>query len=148
MKFNQDIISVLQSTIKKKGWISLPSEGNSMFPLIQQGEVCRFESFDPATSKKGDIVLFWSTDGKLVAHRVYKMGNTFICKGDTNLRFDEPISLERILGKLVSIKKQNHEIKLNHSMVTFWSKLILTFPFICTILRVYLTRRDKNREAG
>lgn len=144
MQFNQDIISVLQRTIKKKGWISLPSEGNSMFPLIQQGEVCRFESFDPTTTKKGDIILFWSTGGKLVAHRVYEIGNPYICKGDTNIQFDEPVRLERILGKLVSIKKQNREIKLNQALVAIWSKLILTFPFICTILRVYLNSRDKK----
>ncbi|MFC0476022.1 hypothetical protein ACFFHF_12320 [Robertmurraya beringensis] len=143
MLFSQDIISVLQKTITNEGSISLPSEGNSMYSLIQQGDICRFAPFDPTSLKKGDILLFWASNGKLIAHRFYKMEseNTYSCKGDTNFGFDEPIQKERILGTLVSIEKQRYVVQPSNLIVAGWSKLILTFPFLSFILRSYLNRR-------
>lgn len=143
MLFNQEVITVLQNTIRKEGAIVLPSEGNSMFPLIQQGDICRFKLFNRSKVKKGDILLFWTSHGKLVAHRLYKfeVGKTYICKGDTNLGFDEPIKETRILGTLISIQKPNRVIQLNDFTVKIWSIVVRTFPIIPHLLRIYLNRR-------
>lgn len=130
----------------KKGWMDVPAEGMSMYPLIKEGDVCRFISLKEATVRKGDIILFQDSSGKLVAHRflcIQFSGNVgmYLFKGDTNVGFDEPISDEQMIGKLVKISKGDVVLSLSHPIAKGWSKLILLFPVLSSFLQLILNKR-------
>jgi signal peptidase len=146
MQASRETLPFLTEVMKKHGSIDLPAEGNSMFPFIQAGDICRFVSCDPLTLKKGDIVLFQTAAGHFVAHRLHRILSAgdqprYICKGDTNLGTDEPVGQDRILGKLDAIQT-NKAIRKYELVAHVWSKMILTFPLLTPLLRTYLNKRE------
>ena len=148
MLIDEITFHLLKEAINTEGWLNLPAYGNSMFPYIKQGDLCRFTPCDPALINRGDVILFFSGNGQLIAHRFVqkKIINTkqlFLFKGDTNLGFDQPIEEEKILGKLISIEKQNFKIASNHFSARFWGKLILMVPVLSVILRKLINRKYK-----
>ncbi|WHY85179.1 signal peptidase I [Neobacillus novalis] len=148
MLIDHNTFTLLKSAIKKHGWLELPAYGNSMFPFIEQGNLCRFAPCEPFQLKKGDVILFYSQAGQLIAHRFVKIKRIdiqllFLLKGDTNLCFDQPIGEDRILGKLDSIQKQHKKVTSDHFIAYIWGKVILTFPAFSVILRKYLNRKLK-----
>lgn len=143
MFIDESTFRLLKTLIKKDGWLELPSNGNSMYPLIQQGNLCRFVPYESSILKKGDVILYYSHSDQLIAHRfvsIKKINHQvlFQLKGDTNLGFDQLIEEERILGKLVNIKKSYKTVNPEHRMARLWGKIILSFPAISGILRKYL----------
>lgn len=145
MLIDDNTYTLLKNAINKDGWLKLPAYGNSMFPFIKEGNVCDFVPLDPSLLKKGDVVLFYSPSGLLIAHRFVevKSGNNqllFKLKGDTNLGFDPLICKERILGKLVSVQKNHLKISPDHFIPRIWGEMILTLPILSGILRKYLNR--------
>lgn len=154
MQFNQDTVELLLITIKKYGWIDLPSYGTSMYPYIKKGNICRFVAFDEMNVKKGDILLYHTNSGQLIAHRllsVLKQDNNqkqFVLKGDTNLCTDEPINQNQIIGKLITIQTTKSKKYTNKFPSIAWSKFILSFPIVSRLLRYYLSLeyQYKNRS--
>lgn len=129
--------------MQRHGWINLPADGNSMFPFIQKGDICKFIVCDPSRLRKGDIVLFQSSNGLLVGHRFYRVmiidnQIQYQCKGDTNLGTDEPIHREQIIGKLISVQKSWITFDETDVSATVWKKIIVSFPHVSAMLRKYL----------
>ena len=60
MLFDEETIHFFKSVIRKNEYLDLPAEGTSMFPFIQEGDICRFCECDPLRLKKGDVVLFYT----------------------------------------------------------------------------------------
>jgi signal peptidase I len=148
MLIDQTTFELLKSTINKDGWLELPAYGNSMFPFIQEGNICRFIPFDPHLIKKGDVILFISKTGQLIAHRyivdqIKNNKRVYLFKGDTNLGIDVMIEQSQILGKLELIKKQHFTYTPNNFISVLWGKLILAIPVLSGILRKYLNWKLK-----
>jgi signal peptidase I len=145
MLIDHNTFQLLKRSIQSAGWLELPAIGNSMYPLIQQGEICRFNPIEAFSIKKGDILLFYTEKGQLIAHRLYRMERMYnqqfyLLKGDTNLGFDAPIQGDRIIGKLVCVQKKNKVIRPESLLPFFWGKVIQSFPLLSGILRKYLNR--------
>lgn len=143
MWIDEQTAFLLKNTIGQEGWIELPSFGKSMFPLIRQGEVCRFAPVQSSTVKKGDILLFYTDSYQLVAHRFLKKevidGKlVFIFKGDSNLGYDEPIPEEQILGQLTAIFKKNKTVHAGNVLLFLWGKLLMNLPVLSLVLQKYL----------
>lgn len=143
MLFDQATVELFKSTIQKDGYIILPSMGNSMYPLIQQGNLCRFVSCRLGELKKGEVVLYYSKTGQIIAHRFVEMKsmndmNYYYLKGDTNLGFDAPIKEHQIIGKLVSIQKGDRNVRSGGIALDLWGKLLIAIPALSVILRKYL----------
>lgn len=146
MQIDIHTFTLLKKAIKKDGSLELPASGNSMFPYIQNGNLCRFVPCNPSLFKKGDVILYYSQTGQLIAHRfvekrIVKNQSLFFLKGDTNLGFDQPIEEHWILGKLVSIQKKHVKITHDHLIGRIWGGLILAFPILSGFLRSYLDRK-------
>lgn len=145
MLFDHNTVLLLKSTIKKDGWLELPSFGNSMYPYIQQGNLCRFALCQPELLKKGDVILFYTKAGQLIAHRLVSIKivenqRFFQLKGDTNLGVDQLIDEGQILGKLISVQKKHGIVTQEGRLARFWGKVILTCPVLSGILRRYLNK--------
>jgi signal peptidase I len=142
---------LLKSKVQSEGFIDLPAYGNSMFPFIKKGNLCRFTSALPSDLKKGDIVLFHSVTGQLVAHRLSDTkeldGNrVFILKGDTNLGFDQPIIEQQIIGVLTYIQKGDKRVHMNEFSASFWGWLILSLPILSGWLRSYINFKEQIKN--
>jgi signal peptidase len=147
MQFNKEESRLVSKVLKKYRLIDLPAQGTSMFPLIKEGDICTFRSCDPSKLKKGDIVLFFSSESKLVAHRFYQSKRIdneqlFLFKGDSNIKEDHPITREHIIGKLAFIKRKRKKISITQFQYEIWSKAILLFPIISYWLRSFLNKRE------
>jgi signal peptidase I len=147
MRVNQFTVDLVRRVVNKKGIILLPAQGKSMYPFIKQGDICHFEACDPATFKKGDVVLFTSGSSRLVAHRYIKEINKdqqiyYLFKGDTNLLFDEPIKPDRIIGKMTAIERNNKTVNLENMWINLWSLLIINLPMMSKLLRRFIYRKE------
>ncbi|MEH7441319.1 S24/S26 family peptidase [Bacillus sp. JJ1122] len=143
MLFDEATIFFLKNAVEKDGFLELPAEGNSMFPLIQRGDVCRFIPCIPDSLVKGDIVLFHTNHGQLIAHRFLRKeliddNQHYILKGDTNLGCDVPVKEVQLIGMLSSIKKKDREFSIEDSAANLWGMFILSLPFLSWMLRKYL----------
>jgi signal peptidase len=151
MQANEVSLHLIANVINKNGFIDIPAEGTSMFPFIRKGDVCRFVSCEASTLKKGDVVLFRTSSGRLIAHRYYKAitdGNQtrYVFKGDTNLGFDEAVDREQIMGKLVSIQKDKRTLHAAHLVANLWGAIILSLPVFSQLLRGYLNRKERSQS--
>ncbi|MEC0228003.1 S24/S26 family peptidase [Paenibacillus alba] len=139
-------LQLVTQLMEKRGWIELPARGTSMYPLIKQGDICRFVPTEAAHIRKGDILLFHVPLGNLVAHRfaqcVKKNHQQYLCKGDTNLAYDEAIAWDQIIGRMTWIQREERIIHVTELAVHLWGRLVLAVPLISLCLRMYLNRRE------
>jgi signal peptidase I len=147
MLFDSQTFALMKNKVQSEGFIDLPAYGNSMFPLIRKGDLCRFTLAEPSKLIKGDIVLFHSVTGQLVAHRLSDTkeldGNrVFILKGDTNLGFDQPIIEQQIIGVLTYIQKGDKKVHMKEISASLWGWLILSLPILSGWLRSYINMKE------
>lgn len=89
--------------------VSIPTSGFSMFPVIRTGDsvtICPDKNIS-----LGDIIVFKRND-LMVCHRVKKVFEKnnvkyYQTRGDSFFTLDEPVTLDRILGKIVKIERKN-----------------------------------------
>jgi signal peptidase len=158
---------VLSGVMQRDEALELQACGDSMFPLIRSGDVCRFVGCEPGGGiRAGDVVLYCAESGKLVAHRVHRVlrddGPTaaghrvadggvarclLLCKGDANAGFDRVIESGQCVGKLLWIRRGNGTATLfaDHRAAVWWGRLVLAFPLISRLLRRWL---DWSRRGG
>ncbi len=83
-------------------------EGKSMEPLLQTGDLVLVSKASPNQIHVGDIVVYRSTYGELIIHRVIKVMRidgryVYLIKGDNNLVPDGDIPYNMILGKVIGL---------------------------------------------
>jgi signal peptidase len=128
--------------------IEITSSGDSMFPLIKDGNVCIFTKVvSPSDLFKGDIILFSNTDGVLIGHRFYyKDGyKNYHFKGDTNQTFDIPVAYDQVIYKLKAIRKGRFLLRTSGWVCRSWGLLIMHVPLLTKLLRRYLRQRSLSR---
>jgi len=112
----------LITELLKDGYnVNFSAPGHSMYPTIMANEKILVAPIDPTAVRMGDIILY-RANGRLVAHRVAlikKMKNdainpdsdwSFILKGDASPTCDQPVKVEQILGKVISIERNGCSI--------------------------------------
>lgn len=150
----EDLLFLLmKQTIDTNGSIAVSAQGSSMFPLIREGNICRFRPVEEKRFGKGDIILFRSESGHLIAHRLLSVIHLddeclYVCKGDTNVGYDKPIRIEQMLGVLYSIRKGRKDILVSDPSVSFWAKAIVTFPLLSRGLNRYISSKKTQSIRG
>ena len=75
----------------------------SMSPYIEKSDFIFIDVTDNDYKEK-DVVTFESDDGSFITHRIIKITDTaVITKGDANNTIDNPITKDKIIGKVVKI---------------------------------------------
>jgi len=106
-------------------------EGTSMEPLFQTGDVVFVIKVKPSDIKPGDIIVYEKPSGAYIIHRVTKIVNenskiVIITKGDNNKYYDPPISVNQVVGKVLSI--YGIPVKLPFlGLISLWIKSILNY---------------------
>ncbi len=150
MQLHKEFLQLITQVMEKRGWIELPAQGTSMYPFIRKGDICRFVSTEAANIKKGDIILFRTPHGGLVAHRFCRWvtrdrQQQYLCKGDSNLAHDEAIALDQMIGKMTWILRNGRTIYVKDLAAYVWGQMVIAFPMISRLLRVYLNRRESKQ---
>ena len=74
---------------------------SSMMPFLKPGDRIVTEPVRNIEIKPGVVIVFKSTDGKKIVHRVVKKSGYLVqTAGDSNRRLDKPIHIYDILGKV------------------------------------------------
>ena len=94
--------------------VRLPASGKSMLPLFDEGCILKV-SAKAREVKAGDVIVYTSMHGSLVAHRLAGIvdtdgGRVYLACRDLSLTPDEPVTPERILGKVVANEGKPHGI--------------------------------------
>lgn len=146
MQVSPQAIQLVEKVIRKHRWIELPAKGTSMYPYIREGDACTFETCSQSDLVKGDVILFHNVQGQLISHRFIKIimsgGERYLmCKGDTNLGFDEPILPQQVIGKLMYIKRRDIQFSASTWGSFLWREAILRFPSLTQMLRMFVDRK-------
>ena len=134
--------TALEIIKSSEGEYYLPVFGISMLPLLRAGDHVRIKQIK-GDLHRGDIVVFQKTN-VLITHRVLhinysdNMHTTYITKGDNSVLPDPPIKSGAIIGKVVAIRRDNREMKLdnrlwqitNHLIGSLMSALVMLYSAI------------------
>lgn len=101
------VVSIAENLLGNDINVSIPTLGFSMFPVIRTGDritLCPDKDISP-----GDIIVF-RRNCRMVCHRVVKIfGKNNIryyqTRGDSFLTLDEPITTDKMIGKVVKIDR-------------------------------------------
>lgn len=93
-------------------------KGASMYPAIRDGEAVTVEPVEPSGVRRGDIILYKTGSGSVIAHRVVEVNKSggkigsFILRGDASETCDLPITPGQILGRVVSVERGGRDLDL------------------------------------
>ncbi|MEW5804176.1 MAG: signal peptidase I [bacterium] len=138
----EKVIQIMEAGLLSAKKVCLSISGYSMYPLLQPGsKIMISTNLYPDRILIGDIVIITSRNYTgIVAHRVIcirrRKGKPvlFITKGDANRSFDRAIGPDQILGKIVTISKENKSIHLSRSYWRAAGVLIAVSSGICGLV--------------
>jgi len=124
------LFDIATSLLAENHSLSYKLKGNSMFPVLREGDVAEVIAQKTNQLKNGDIVVFRSDSG-LVAHRIIniqKQNNAlkFTTRGDNSRRNDSPFGEEQLLGKIHFFFRNGQKHQINR-LTTFYRKSDSTF---------------------
>lgn len=109
---NSNYISALIEIAKEGNEVSVNVFGNSMAPFLRDGRDVIVIGKKPKRFKKGDMAFFKRASGEYIMHRIYRIDNKgFYFVGDSQLTVEGPIELQRVLSKVVRVKRKGKWIK-------------------------------------
>ena len=153
MQVNEKTCYVIKKMIEKRGVVELPAEGISMYPLIREGDTCLFVSCETPCIKQGEIILFQDSAGKLVTHRFitadfWQKEWMYFFKGDSNLGLDAPVKADKIIGKLIAVKKPKMTLKADSFFLRLWGNVMVRVPFVSGLIHSHLIKKQVKVTAG
>jgi signal peptidase I len=97
----------------KKGEESLIVASSSMEPVLSPGDKIEIEAVDPSEIERGMVLVYEDCFGKKIVHRVIKRkGSMLITAGDNLRKFDDPVHLSQVIGKVKNLKVKKPLSKL------------------------------------
>jgi hypothetical protein len=115
---SSDQLSELSSEILQAGLSrGLVGKGESMRPMVREGDLLEIQPADPSSIHRGEIVLCLLKDGHVVIHRVVRIdrraaGLRFLIQGDQVLEPDGWIGAYSVLGRLVELERDGKRISM------------------------------------
>jgi signal peptidase len=113
-----EILCEMSTTLLRRGIrVRFAAKGQSMQPVIRDGEVITVIPVAAAEVKRRDILLYRTPRG-LIAHRLVGikrhqgLAAVFTLRGDATCTCDAPVQAEQILGKVVSVQRGNRDIDM------------------------------------
>lgn len=94
------------------------AHGDSMAPLLRDGDMLRVDPVEPGSVRVGDVILCCGEPGRILVHRVVRRmagpdGYLFEIQGDGAARPDGAIPAERVYGRVVAIDRSGGRIRLD-----------------------------------
>jgi len=129
----EDFTSIAQEVLGRGRTLRFKARGGSMSPFIRNGDVLEVV---PVKGKinLGDIILYYSSYGNSVVHRVIQRNKgSIITKGDSVPGSDQPVLFRKVLGRVVAVEKNGWRIRLDKpvgKLLNILLALISPFSFL------------------
>jgi len=144
MPTKENVLVILHQDILDGGHsIRLSISGDSMSPILRDGDVVEVQPATPDQLRKGDLILFKTEEGFLILHRYIRSQAWFsqvwlLTKGDASLGFDRPVSPQQVLGRVVQIIRQGRVLSLEGKKARLVNYVLAKIsPYRPIISRVY-----------
>lgn len=123
------------------GTVRLGVTGASMFPALWPGDFVTVRRCDPAELRPGQIVVYRQEE-KLVVHRVEHVSfDRLITRGDSRPRFDPPVQLGEIVGRVSSISRGRRTLYPEQTLWQRTASSVLRHSHLLTRVTLFLCRR-------
>ena len=139
--------ALVEEVVRSIGEVRLRVLGTSMAPAMLPGDLVSIRRAGLDEISPGEVVLF-AQNGRLFVHRVVgrnevsAAGNPkkpcLITRGDRLRHDDPPVSSRGLLGRVVSIERDNRKIELAPHASTGWFARLLRASDRATYLYLYL----------
>lgn len=109
-----------------------------MRPCIRKNDIVIIKRIPAEEITRGDIICF-SRDSEFVIHRLVSIENgSLITKGDRLPNFDIPFSMDKVIGVVVAIERDNQTISLQTPPRNFYARIMVIMNLISdTVLSLY-----------
>lgn len=130
---NQTIITFLKLQLMSKGSVEISIAGNSMNPVLNDGDCIRIEHRDSYAI--GDILVFSYKKQGLLVHRLLQIKEEkYFCKGDNSMRLED-ITEDQIIGAVIMDEDKNNT-----------NEFIKASLQIARLFRAYRYNIEKTKE--
>lgn len=142
----EDFTSIAQKVLGRGRTLRFKAKGGSMSPLIRNGDVVEVAPFKGKVNF-GDIILYFSSWGTPVVHRVIQRNKeSIITKGDSVPSSDHPVLFKQVLGRVVAVEKNGWRIRLDKPVGKLLNILLaLISPF--SSLNLSSPQADKTTQS-
>jgi hypothetical protein len=147
LSLSSKALGILAKTFTEKGnRIQFRAKGNSMFPIIRDGDSVAVFPYVDASPESGDIVAYIDNrSGGLIIHRLMSLSaGEFVSKGDSCFRKDLRQPIENIIGYVSTNDNPNDSLYgINYrkykKYFTLFSKIGLTPLFAKTLKAIRIS---------
>ena len=138
-KIEETAIKLLHSKTIAKGIYEFTYKGDSMAPMLSEGDILLAKKISPETLRLGDIIVYKNQNQFIVHRFIYRKveeGNIFsiVAKADNLHECDKPFPSNSILGRAIIISKANKQLRIN---TKFW-KFASFFIGVMALLEVMI----------
>lgn len=139
-----DFVELATDILSKGDTLRFRAHGGSMYPFIKDGDIIEVKPIGTSAIRLGDVIFYRSARGRLLAHRVIKVGAqrgqvVFVTKGDSTSKSDPLVHPEQVLGWVVVIKRGERTIRLDGGVYqlinVLWARLSPHSPWFYPVFR-------------
>lgn len=137
---NEIFFGISQEILQSKQKIRIVLKGDSMKPVLRDGDILTLKRLGKQNLFLGDIVLAIWND-KFVLHRIVLIKkNTVFLAGDNNLIQIEKVNRQNVLAKVYQYSRAGKGFK----ELSAFHKMLGLFWFACRPFRIAIKRLFKN----
>ena len=150
---HRDLAELARDVLSQGQYFRFRAYGQSMWPFIRPGDVLLIEPLRSKWPRVGDVVLYQTVHGALVAHRMVSAlltaptlprkrggGEKNSClhiRGDRLWAPLEQVDAKQLLGRVVAIERDRHWISLTATRHRF---TVLTWLALRPVIRAFRHR--------
>ena len=95
------------------------ARGRSMRPFIQNNDIIEVEGAVPGRLKRGDVVLCRLGNGRLVVHRIVRLGEqAVLVQGDARAMPDGWTPFTQVLGRVTALDRAGRRLRLDSAWLS------------------------------
>jgi len=120
-----DFLEQARQLLSKSVPIEIKMSGNTMSPVIEDGDLITVEPIQESLLRAGDIILYNSLRDTAVIHRVIRVekgdsaDRSVITRGDAASQNDLAVPFHRVLGRVNRIERAGEQIAVARSKSKF-----------------------------
>lgn len=115
MKKDKELVREISFSLLAEGkTVKIKANGCSMYPLIRPGDILYIEPYGNDEAPVPGEIIAWKRDSGFVVHRLIRITSendviSFITRGDSCSREDNPVTREQIAGRVIRTENSTAE---------------------------------------
>lgn len=119
----ETIVSLIRESLSEGKSVRFSPNGVSMRPMLRQGKDSVVLSPVPERLKKYDLPLYQRKDGKYVLHRIVRVGDTYTCLGDNQLKEEAGLKHEQMIALVTGFYRGDRYRSVNGPLYWLYCRL-------------------------